>query len=154
MLKLWSPHGKKNTVAGIVCSAEGVADAVSHHPAVIRDTLRTFWAPVFGIKPTDGEAQRSLLIHCPRIAPDICRRHPGIAEVEQCLRHARPSAPGPDGIPYSAWLFAGALCDILYLWLAGGELPFAFRDSPTVFPGKDKQEGDIHTVCTCFSLQC
>ena len=103
-----SPFGKQAMLTGVV-----VPDRLSGNDVTYTDpddmlaALRAHWAPVFKEKDTKPASQRELLKFCPKVDPTLPMPIPDLPTVERCLKKAKPSAPGPDGLPYAAWLAAG-----------------------------------------------
>eukprot|EP00959_Pyramimonas_sp_CCMP1952_P117226 2450335-Pyramimonas_sp.AAC.1 len=64
------------------------------------------------------------------VFPPMPPRHlplPGIEELQAAAKHASDSAPGPDGLPYRAWVRSEGSIEILHTLLHstahGGPIP-------------------------------
>jgi hypothetical protein len=126
-------------------------DVTHTDPVDVLAALRAHWAPVFSKKDTNPTPQRAQLKFCPKLDPTTPMPIPDLAAVERFLKKAKPSAPGPDGLPYAAWLAAGegAWSALIELWqwtTFGRPLPDGFNKSLAVFPGKGKTEGDENGI--------
>eukprot|EP00959_Pyramimonas_sp_CCMP1952_P470694 9497117-Pyramimonas_sp.AAC.1 len=88
--------------------------------------LRAHWEPIFAAKAVpSGEVHNYLQCHFPRL-PDTQLPLPDIEDVERAARRARPTAAGPDGIPYAAWARAPGAIQHLHaamLAIMGGACP-------------------------------
>jgi hypothetical protein len=123
----WAPMRKK-------ASTFTVLDSLLH-PAVSAkaggELLVAHWKSVFSERPCCPVAQATLLEHCvqgPFTATWLLEKD----DFLQILQRARDSAPGPDGLPYSAWSNAPThILDELYTMytdlLSGVELPADFN---------------------------
>eukprot|EP00973_Karenia_brevis_P038314 5282312-Karenia_brevis.AAC.1 len=71
--------------------------------------LRKVWEPIFGSKKVSGDAVAKLLNFKPKgVVWDWSGVRPNSGEmILKQLGRSANSKPGPDGIPYSAWLAAG-----------------------------------------------
>ena len=151
-LKIWSPFGKQAMLTGVVVPDRLSGTDVTHtDPVDVLAALRAHWAPVFSKKDTNPTPQRAQLKFCPKLDPTTPMPIPDLAAVERFLKKAKPSAPGPDGLPYAAWLAAGegAWSALIELWqwtTFGRPLPDGFNKSLAVFPGKGKMEGDENGI--------
>jgi endonuclease/exonuclease/phosphatase family metal-dependent hydrolase len=123
----WAPARKKASTFTVLDS--------SLHPAISAkaggELLVAHWKSVFSERPCCPVAQATLLGHCvqgPFSATWLLEKD----DFLQILQRARDSAPGPDGLPYSAWANAPThILDELYTMytdlLSGVELPLDFN---------------------------
>ena len=72
-------------------------------PEEIAETLVTHWNQVFKAKPIDDALLTEWLNDQPQIFDDSFRWELLLSHVEDAIRYCKDSAPGPDGIPYSAF---------------------------------------------------
>ena len=117
---------------GIVSAVQLQDGRVSTNPEDMAQVLRAHWSDVFGARrcdtallstwlaeelpaPPPGEPHRDMP---PVTDPRWQLRR---SDVEEALRQAPSSAPGPDGLPYSAWQALGAL-GVDVLWAVAGTL--------------------------------
>jgi hypothetical protein len=87
-----------------------------------------------------------LLAHC-RPAPAIASWNLSFVEFDGVLKYMSDSAPGPDGIPYSAWAKSSKsvrswLHEAYTRWIEGAVLPEGFNHSFMVFLAKGEEDGD------------
>ena len=116
--------------------------------------LATHWSPVFTKSDTSPEhlsAMTALLSEfsgpweCSSILP------PSSSSFIATATRAKPSATGPDGLPYAAWAHsgptAGDTLQGLYFELAAGRHPsLSFNDSVTVFIPKGESDNDLELL--------
>jgi hypothetical protein len=112
--------------------------------------LQRHWQPIFKAPVTDQKAQAELLHHSVE-APANFDWDITDSDIDFALNHYQDSAPGPDGIPYSAWGKAhDSVKDILKAgcreFLQGQPLPPNFNKSSIVFLPKGELEGDYLQV--------
>jgi endonuclease/exonuclease/phosphatase family metal-dependent hydrolase len=142
----WAPK-RKITSAFAVLDASGTA-AADHQQAA--RLLRQHWQPAFDPPSTTEQAQKALLEYS-AAAPSGFDWTFSDDDFDNALFHFRDSAPGPDGLPYSAW--ARAHPDITAIvrkafhdFIGGGELPDTFNASNMVFLPKGELEADYVQV--------
>ena len=68
-------------------------------------------------------------------------------DFDRLLRRMKDSAPGPDGIPYSAWAHSSSevrkwLFEAYLRWIQGSALPEKFNHSYLVFLPKGEEDND------------
>jgi hypothetical protein len=95
---VWSPRRKTSSTFWIL-RPDGNA-ASSHEEAA--SLLRSHWAPVFREPDYDAEAATEIL-QCVQLAPSDFDWDFTFDSFATILHRMPDSAPGPDGIPYSAW---------------------------------------------------
>ena len=90
-----------------VLDADGVPAQSAQHAVQL---LREHWAPVFTKKNTSPRSMEELLAHVAPAPGDVQWCLP-FEEFAEAARRQGDSAPGPDGLPYSAWV-----CSDLPAW--------------------------------------
>jgi endonuclease/exonuclease/phosphatase family metal-dependent hydrolase len=140
-LQLWRARSRKASFTAIADS-EG---ALLTSSAAMSGALRAHWQEVFDAKPICNDTADLLIgrLAAPKLELLVL---PPPDAVARYIRSMRDSAPGPDGIPYSAWLAAGALgaqsiCDVFQHVLDGGAFPVDARTSLMVFISKAGKDG-------------
>ena len=141
--KIWSPFGKQLPIHAIKVGDVSVTDDSGK-----LDALADAWAPTFShAKPIDEAMaetvaeQLSSKYDIPDYAP------PSSAFIGHYLRQVRNSAPGKDGIPYSAWFRAGPRAWLLLhqvaVWLCSGfGMLIDFNEALFVFIAKGVENDD------------
>eukprot|EP00959_Pyramimonas_sp_CCMP1952_P423137 8863619-Pyramimonas_sp.AAC.1 len=78
--------------------------------------LQRHWAEVFRAKesPSSDVLHGYMCDHIP-VYPVPELRPPSIDDLRTALRKGKPSAPGPDRLPYRAWLAHDEAVETLYL---------------------------------------
>ena len=133
--RMFSPFGRMVRLAGVI------VEGAQRPAAESENYLGTYWARTFEQVHADFNEQGTL---------DFLNKHgarldflqvapPDINAYRQYLARVPSSAPGPDGLPYAAWRYAGEEgCKTLHAAgsaLASGYAPReSFNDSLTVFP--------------------
>jgi endonuclease/exonuclease/phosphatase family metal-dependent hydrolase len=111
----WAPARKKASTFTVL--HPDLAPAAS--ASVGGDLLVSHWKGVFGKRPCCPIAQAALIEHCV-LAPHVATWTLEKADFLTILNRARDSAPGPDGLPYSAWANSPAhIHDELFTMYAG-----------------------------------
>jgi hypothetical protein len=118
--------------------------------------LEDFWAPVFKEKKIDPREALKVMPFTPKAPPDIEWKLDK-TQFREIISRPREGAPGPDGIPYTAWRLAGTdLTDILYeayaAFMSGEVLPADFNECLLVFIPKGDEAGDHGTVARAPGL--
>jgi endonuclease/exonuclease/phosphatase family metal-dependent hydrolase len=130
---LWKKHQGRARFSGIR-GADGFLPASAEGAAQL---LRDHWGAVFAGGPTDDEDIERFIAHIPADmlpAPVM----PSLDDVKLMLASKTDSAPGPDGLRYSAWQAAGLLgarClhgKLADMW-EGEAAPASFRSSLLCF---------------------
>lgn len=121
-LAMWSPRRRRvqrMEVVGLDC------EVVRGSAAVARE-LAPHWWPVFSASVGVSEAARDRFLSY-TCDLGIQMRRLMQAEFVEVLRHARDSAPGPDGLAHRAWPLGGPLVERLlhaaYLDISAGRAP-------------------------------
>jgi hypothetical protein len=138
---------RKMTSSFAVLDSHGVAAADLGHASRL---LRSHWEPVFRAPRICQEAQCRILSYA-AVAPPHFQWDITNDDIDYVLEHCHDSAPGPDGIPYSAWSKAHpdikALFRAAYRDLELGALPPpGFNHSTMVFIPKGELEQDVIQV--------
>ena len=102
LASLWTPFNKKVILSGLICST-----GVTRGPDAIVAGLGQQWAPTFAAKVFDVRAAEDFLRAHPCSYSFVDAGVPNIANYLEYIRHAKHSAPGPDGIPYAACAAGG-----------------------------------------------
>lgn len=140
-LRLWKARSRKASFTAIADS-DG---ALLTSSADMSRVLRGHWQGVFDEKPICNDTADSLIDHL--AAPDLALLVlPPPDAVARYIRSMRDSAPGPDGIPYSAWKATGvigaqSIRDVLQHVLDGGAFPEDSCKSLMVFISKAGKDG-------------
>jgi endonuclease/exonuclease/phosphatase family metal-dependent hydrolase len=142
----WTSERRRVSTFTILDSAGAPATSVTHATQL----LANHWGKVFAAKPCSKLFQKSLLQHVVTAPDDIAwrmSREEFIAIAERCS----DSAPGPDGIPYSAWVRADPrFIDFVHRaydeLLDGATLPDDFNAAHMVFLPKGEFDGDAHGI--------
>lgn len=117
----------------------GGDDDEPHAPPAgeVQHALRNYWAPIFTAKATCAASATELAeAHIPALATDAM--HPPTADlVRRALSHSHDTAPGPDGLPYSALRGGGhtihiVLARMLHDAAQGRGYPGAYHDTIAV----------------------
>jgi endonuclease/exonuclease/phosphatase family metal-dependent hydrolase len=112
--------------------------------------MKNYWQPIFQAPITFPHDQDTILEFSATAPPDFDWDLTD-DNIDFVLHNFRDSAPGPDGIPYSAWgrahsdihdMFKAAFCD----FIQGHRLPVGFNASNIVFLPKGEMEGDYVQV--------
>ena len=113
-LAQWAPKTRRAFTLNIT----SVDDIPADDTATSAQRLFDHWSPIFTDSPTDADAQEHLLRHVQALPSDF--KH--IVDFDSFLKIIRSTAdtaPGPDGVPYSAWaasidttgqIFTGRIC--------------------------------------------
>jgi exonuclease III len=142
----WTTTRRRTSTFTILDMAGAPATSVTH----ATDLLAGHWGAVFAAKACNKRVQASLLEYVVPAPDDIDWRLPRedfIAIAERCS----DSAPGPDGIPYSAWVRADPrFIDCVHKaydeLLDGADLPEDFNNANMVFLPKGELDGDAFGI--------
>jgi endonuclease/exonuclease/phosphatase family metal-dependent hydrolase len=142
----WRSQRRRLSLATIV-DTNGIPQARTEDAAKL---LEQFWEPIFRAKTIDPEAALRVMPFTPKVPEGLAWRvdRTIFRELVAC---PRDGAPGPDGLPYSAWRCAGiAFSDILFeayeAFMDGEPLPADFNECLLVFIPKGDEPGDRGTV--------
>jgi hypothetical protein len=142
----WAPR-KRTTSAFAVLDPQGKA-AADHDQAA--RLLQQHWQPAFDPPTTQHQAQLDLLQYSAEAPADFDWNITD-DDIDNAIFHFNDSAPGPDGLPYSAWARAHpsiitALRQAFHNFISGGDLPPDFNKSNMVFIPKGELEADYVQV--------
>jgi hypothetical protein len=123
--------------------------AAADHDEAAR-LLRQHWQPAFNPPTTQHQAQLDILQYSAE-APADFDWHITDDDIDNAIFHFHDSAPGPDGLPYSAWARAhpsiiAVLRQAFHDFIRGGDLPPDFNKSNMVFIPKGELEADYVQV--------
>ena len=93
--------GNNNTAT--ISAIKDSSGRVHTAPEEIAETLVTHWDQVFKAKPIDSDLLTEWLQDQPQIFDNSLRWELLLSHVEDAIKYCKDSAPGPDGIPYSAF---------------------------------------------------
>ena len=148
LAQLWAPHAKRLVLHGIAVTNAG---RVTVHRADRNVPLQRAWSEVFTATPVDVDlgAKFARQWCIPLDHDHICP--PGTIEISKFLQRAPASAPGPDGLPYDAWRYAGlagatTLAGLERHLRSGLRLGLDFSSSLAVFLPKGDCAGDDQEV--------
>jgi hypothetical protein len=130
---LWRKHQGRARFSGI----RGAGDSLPASAERAAQLLRDHWGSVFAGGPTEDVDVERFIAHIPAdmLPPPVM---PSLDEVMAVLGKKTDSAPGPDGLRYSAWQAAGLLgarClhgELACMW-EGEVAPTSFRSSLLCF---------------------
>ena len=152
LARLWSPFDRRLVVAGVITGfrSDGSPQVVLDSSARL-GALSAAWSDTFSAKPSCGATAEEVISRwaCPLDFGGVSP--PSVEDFKAAASRARSSAPGRDGLPYSAWAAAGdagastlhAVCCSL---LQGVPMPLSFNDGVMVFAPKGGREGDEFAV--------
>lgn len=106
--RLWAARGEQRAIRSMRDTAHPEHIAASRSEQA--DLLASHWGRIFAGKPMDKIAVGRVLEHSEAFAWSVYVR-PGLAEVQDTMGRQRDKAPGPDGVPYSAWQAGGILAE-------------------------------------------
>ena len=152
--KLWKSSHRKLVLQAILLPLPNGSLSASppiSSPADMALHLASHWSPVFtksDSSPAHSSAMSTLLSEfsgpwdCSAILP------PSADSFVTTASRAKPSATGPDGIPYAAWANSGPEAGVtlqnLYFELAADRHPsLGFNDSVTIFIPKGEADNDL-----------
>lgn len=82
---------------------DGVSSAPDTSPAGRAAALREHWAAAFASRQIRLPIVDALLRDTIEPVPPLVASPPTASDIMAAMRRARPSAPGPDMLPYAAW---------------------------------------------------
>ena len=143
LLRLWSPFDRKAVNLAII-KRDGTTTKDSDEAAT---ALSDSWSKVFAPKRINLEKAHQFA------KANITPMHLAEAKLPKqstmlsFLKRAKASAPGPDGIPYAAWLASGsfgtaALYLAMRMMMDGGKPPPGFNNSIGIFLPKGTADDD------------
>ena len=152
--KLWKSSHRKLVLQAILLPLPNgslTAPPPISSPADMALHLASHWSPVFtksDSSPEHSSAMSSLLSEFSGPWDCTAIRPPTADSFVTTASRAKPSATGPDGIPYAAWANSGPAAGVtlqnLYFELAADRHPsLGFNDSVTVFIPKGEADNDL-----------
>ena len=140
---LWSPFAKKAVNVAIVRS-DGTIAVEDQEKA---RELGEFWGKTFSEKLIDKEDAKAFLCEFGKPFELDAIQPPDQNAIERFLRHARHSAPGPDGLPYASWRATTStgsrvLSRVFFELSSGRAPPEDFNESVGIFPAKGTADDD------------
>ena len=143
-LSLQAWRKDKRAVSMLSCSTD-TSCMVSHADSAL--CLADHWGKVFSDKTTDITAMNEILAFIPKFAGAISM--PTRAMLTEVASSSRSSAPGQDGIDFSAWRTSDSRpLDVVYklfsaAWLSNSPQPKSEIDYISVFPPKNTRLSGI-----------
>ena len=139
-MALWSKSQPRALLRGVLLEGDRIADDLPS----MQCALASHWARVF----RDVEVERDAMLQLASVLPPLpTPRPPTKSQIRLALRLARDNAPGPDGLPASAWRAAGNLA-VDHFWLTSLWLSMGHPMGPTwtgclmLFPPKKVQPSE------------
>jgi hypothetical protein len=152
LAKLWAPQDKRLVLAAVKVPSGSNSFAIERQPERRAAALASSWSPTFSVKEVDEDKARSF---CARwCAPALWHliRPVSRACMRWYIKSVKDAAPGPDGLPYSAWGAAGdagveTLVGVNDFLASGYSMPIEFSDQLMLFAVKGEEAEDAHEVC-------
>ena len=141
--KLWLPFSSR-----MVLTAVQVDDKAINDPEGIGAALSEGWSRTFAVAPSIDTAQAQHYLETHAVPMDFSKcKPPTKAQVAELINKLPDSAPGPDGLPYSAWKAGGAesidtTYNLIMHNLVRGMQHETYNDSLTVFLPRGEEETD------------
>eukprot|EP00959_Pyramimonas_sp_CCMP1952_P348678 7304531-Pyramimonas_sp.AAC.1 len=141
--ELWAPTGKVLKLKVIEVLHDHSA---TEKPGDVIAEVRRQRSPVFQARPSRAKNVRRYLdkhaIPCDCSQMDI----PTLCKMQSLMRKLNNSAPGPDGIPHTAWKripsSAQLLLEVALEVVKGYPVPLDFNDSLMIFTPKESEPDD------------
>ena len=148
MSKLWCCVSPRIFLAGIILPDGENTSTVNG----ITDALRNAWAPVFAKISTPSVNMQATLDAWAQRLDTSSMKIPDVEDYAYAAKAAKPSATGPDGLPYSAWEASGdegarTLQQLALSMCDTARPPPGLNDSIMVFPPKGSAEQDSNGAC-------
>jgi len=152
--RLWVPIGKQLVLNGLRVGTQTIRD-----PTDMMSALGQHWSSTFAEKNVDLSGAEEFLqkfakpFELSRVSP------PSRFDIIEFLSQVSDSAPGPDGIPYSAWKAAGkvgveTLYQICLSLQSGASPPVFFNASLILFLTKGESELDsVEVIRSCMDTR-
>ena len=141
--KQWRLNGRQLILSGVNIDGKIVRD-----PLLKADALGAAWTKTFSANPAVDSCKAKEFLERYATKYDLTHMHiPDVNDIPIFLKHAKNTAPGPDGIPYAGWLAAGhagavTLHNVLVHMHCGFAMPFDFYASLGEFPPKGDCDAD------------
>ena len=147
---LWAPWKRRLVLQGIKPTGPQGPQPVARESCAMVDALRSHWQPVFADKFADETKIHQYLSEHMPLGDPIDVGAPNKASIRNFLKHACMSSPGPDCLPYAAWLACEASLDILedlsFFLCSGQHYIRDLNDSDFAFlPKGDNLTGELTT---------
>eukprot|EP00959_Pyramimonas_sp_CCMP1952_P266500 5571384-Pyramimonas_sp.AAC.1 len=97
---MWAPKGKSLPLQAVVDPAR---DEVLVSSAEMASSLRSHWAPVFAPRSTSQRHLDQCLDKHVHVFDWSLAAPPSMGSIAHVIHGAKPTAPGPDCLPYAAW---------------------------------------------------
>lgn len=147
--KHWTPLTSRKYLAGVlsVPGPDGDISAPDTSPEGRAAALREHWAKAFAERPIRMPIVDAMLKGMIGPVPHLVAKPPTTGDIMEAMRRARPSAPGPDMLPYAAWRAAGrpaayALAKFHRALMKGMRPPRALNAAVGAFIPKGSSEVD------------
>jgi len=142
LARSWRPFGRQMILTGVI-----TLDGVVTDPTQKANALGSSWAKTFAEKQFLESRVKEFLDKYARPYDLSTVSFPSVDTIINFLLRAKDSAPGPDGLPYAAWLFAGeeaaiTLYRVIVYMHNGFAMPLSFYQSLGVFPPKGENTDD------------
>ena len=112
LVRTWAPSRRNVQLQGVRKDDGSLAE---DHDDVFEEVAR-HWQPVFAAKTIDEEAATDFLTRWARAFPTVSWTL-SFELFREVVSHTSDSGCGPDGVPYSAWKYAGEQTHrVLYEW--------------------------------------
>jgi hypothetical protein len=139
-IRLWRQSHRRTAFSGIKQQRADGSFSIAESPAASAKLVRDYWAPIFGASLTVPGDQDLLLGLVPEVDGSTAVL-PSVDEIAQLIAAKTDSAPGPDGLRFSALAAAGssgvaALHSALQQVFRGGCFPDDSRHSLMVMVPK------------------
>lgn len=107
--RLWVPHMQRQWLGRIVAddALDDDGSAPQDDARDIREALTRHWGPAFTPTVTDSDTTDADIRRYTTPISGINYRPPDAERFRTILRRCKDGPPGPDGIPYSGWRWAG-----------------------------------------------
>ena len=138
----WRAHRRRISLAAIV-DTQGIP---RDSPEESADLLADHWGPIFAAKAIEAEAALAIMQFTQAVPEGLCWSTDRVG-FHELMAKPRDSAPGPDGIPFSAWRAAGIeLYDVMFdafdAFINGETLPPTFNTCNLAFIPKGEDPND------------
>lgn len=148
---LWAPHRQRRWLSGVTMDPdegdEQQQTRVATGEREVARALADYWATRFATPVTDDRLARAI---ARTFVPKLPKQRwplPTLHDVGTALLVAKPTAVGPDGLPYTAWRFTGreawtVFHRLLLRMATTGSAPPSHNDAVGAFPPKGTEPDD------------
>ena len=150
LARLWAPADKRLVLAAVKVPTSACEFFVVRRPEARSAALASAWSPTFSAKSVDEVKARTFCERWCAPAAWHLMKPASSGRIRSFIRSVVDSAPGPDGLPYSAWdSDAGAetLSGVNDFLATGYSMPINFSDQLLLFAVKGDEVDDAHEVC-------